>query len=223
MHNHDGILVPEIPEESEFLDKCNKFQKDERRDLYYTVATAHVSDHLNDPVSMANGVALLLLNWNWDFYRFGQSPEPLDFEKLEKCIDKNCAIINSFRSRDLSTLSEKDEQSIKQLFDQFFEATMLVSDKIKDRKSSVSVAKALHVLAPTFFPLWDSSIAESYAKASGKKYESKSEEYIYFCKQIKYIYEHVKNYEGLKNDNKLSKKNLIKLIDEYNYSKYTSR
>lgn len=222
MINFDSILVPEIPEESEFLDRCKKFQKDEKRDLYYTVATAHVSDHLNNPVSMANGVALLLLNWNWDFYRFGQSPEPLDFEKLEKCIGKNCVIINSFRGRDLPTLSEKDEQSIKKLFNDFLEATTLVSDKIKDRKSPVSVAKALHVLAPTFFPLWDSSIAEIYAKASGKKYESKSEEYIYFCKQIKYIYEHVRNYEGLKNDTQLSKKNLIKLVDEYNYSKYTS-
>jgi hypothetical protein len=177
---------------------------------------------LNDPVSMANGVVLLLLKWNWDFYRFGKSPEPLDFEKLEKCIGKNCAIINSFRGRDLSTLSEKDEQSIRKLFDHFLEATMLVSDKIKDKKSPVSVAKALHVLVPTFFPLWDSSIAEIYAKASGIKYESKSEEYIYFCKQIKYIYEHVRVYEGLRNDETLSNKNLIKLIDEYNYSKYTS-
>lgn len=222
MVNCDGILIPEIPEENDFLNRCRMFQRDERRDLYYTVATAHVSDHLNDPASMANGVALLLLNWNWNFYRFGQSPEPLDFEKLEKCISKNCVIINSFRGRDLSTLSEKDEQSIRKLFNHFLEATMLVSEKIKDRKSPVSVAKALHVLVPTFFPLWDSSIAENYAKSYGKKYESKCEEYVYFCKQIKYIYEQVGNYEGLRNDEILSKKNLIKLIDEYNYSKYTT-
>ncbi|MDD3416592.1 MAG: hypothetical protein PHY47_21800 [Lachnospiraceae bacterium] len=215
-------MIPEIPEENEFLNRCRMFQRDERRDLYYTVATAHVSDHLNDPASMANAVALLLLNWNWGYYRFGKRYGPLDFEKLEACISKNYIIINNFRDRDISTLSEEDDPVIRNLFNDFLEATMLVSEKIKDRKSPVSVAKALHVLVPTFFPLWDSSIAENYAKSYVKKYESKCEEYVYFCKQIKCIYQHVRNYQGLRNDEILSKKNLIKLIDEYNYSKYTA-
>jgi len=80
-------------------------------------------------------------------------------------------------------------------------------------RSPVSVAKALHLLAPNFFPLWDNKIARAY----GCHYKKKpAEKYIWFCKKTKTVADKVKNYNIRSN-----KKTLVKIIDEYNYSKYT--
>lgn len=76
----------------------------------------------------------------------------------------------------------------------------------------MAVAKALHLLAPNFFPLWDETIARAY----GCYYnENPAEKYVLFCKITKTIADKVRNYI-LRSD-----KTLTKLIDEYNYSKYT--
>jgi hypothetical protein len=56
--------------------------------------------------------------------------------------------------RTITSLQKWDEN--KSLFNDFLEAlkTPPRNDK-KERKSPVAVAKALHLLAPHFFPLWD--------------------------------------------------------------------
>lgn len=80
-------------------------------------------------------------------------------------------------------------------------------------KSPVGVAKALHLLAPNFFPLWDDRIAKAYACYYN---ENPSRKYILFCNQMKYIADGVKGYVSEPN-------RTLKLIDEYNYSKHTKR
>jgi len=85
---------------------------------------------------------------------------------------------------------------------------------MRGRKSPVAVAKALHLLSPKFFPLWDDKIAKAYNCYYN---ENPAEKYVSFCKITKAIGEIVKNYI-IRSD-----KTLIKLTDEYNYSKYTQR
>jgi hypothetical protein len=83
---------------------------------------------------MSNAVGLLLLNWNWGYYRYGKRDGPLDFEKLEACLSKNCITINNFRDRDISTLSEEDDPVIRNLFNDFLETTIRVPSKTKKSK-----------------------------------------------------------------------------------------
>ncbi|MHA1381330.1 MAG: hypothetical protein ACTSRG_23425 [Candidatus Helarchaeota archaeon] len=89
------------------------------------------------------------------------------------------------------------------------------SGKSKGRKSAVAVAKALHLLAPNFFPLWDREISNTYECNYS---DQPAEKYIQFMKLMKKFAEKVKN---LVNLSYYQKKTLLKLIDEYNYSKYT--
>ena len=127
-------------------------------------------------------------------------------------LSRNFPLLNSFRNRDISTLSEDDEKNIKKLFNDFHVTLMLNSGKKKGTKSAVSVAKALHLLAPKFFPLWDKNIAMAYKQDYSSEPEKK---YIRFCKITKYMVENMKYYKLHSN------KSLIKQIDEYNYAKYT--
>ncbi|WP_292387869.1 hypothetical protein [Methanosarcina sp. UBA5] len=200
----------EIPKYERFCEGCRKFEESEGRDSMYKVASFLVEYHWGKYADMADALGVLLLTWNAAFYRYGSSS--LDFEELEKCINKNFVIIDSFRDRDISELSENDEQSIRKLFNDFNEALMINSGKKKGTKSPVSVAKALHLLAPKFFPLWDYNIAKAYRQNYSVKPEEK---YIEFCKITKYMVESMKDYKINKS------KSMIKKIDEYNYARYT--
>jgi hypothetical protein len=206
MSNFDDI---EIPVYEKFCEGYKKYEEYAGRDPFYQVATTYLLDHWGSFEHMADAVGILLLNWNKMFYRFGS----LDLEKLEKCITNNFVTINSFKDRDISTFSENDEQNIRKLFNDFLEASMIDSEK-KKAKSPVSVAKALHLLAPRFFPPWDNSIAYGYKQDYSYRPEEK---YIRFCKITKFIAESMKDYD-IDRD-----KNLIKLIDEYNFAKYTKK
>jgi len=198
-----------IPCREEFLNGCKEFGKHEKRDGMYKVATFLVSHFWGKPSDMADGLGVLLLTWNQAFYRYGS----FSFAKLEKCITHTLPKIESYRNRDIRNLSGTDENDIKDLFVIFYEALQIDAGKMQGKKSPVAVAKTLHLLAPNFFPLWDDKIARAY-----KCYynANPAEKYVSFCQIIKAIADKIKNYVDNRSD-----KTLIKLIDEYNYSKYT--
>ena len=95
---------------------------------------------------MADALGVLLLTWNQAFYRYG----PPDSDELSKCIADTMNKINHLRQREITTFSASDKGSTQEPLERFLDA--LKTEK-SGRKSSVAVAKALHLLAPAFFPL----------------------------------------------------------------------
>ncbi len=201
------------PSCEEFCKGYKEFKEHETRDAMYKVATFLISSFWGKPSDMTDGLGVLLLTWNQAFYRYGI----FNFNKLEKCITDNLQKIENFSNRDILSLSNSDEENIKDLFNKFLEALQIDSDK-KVKKSSVSVAKALHLLASEFFPLWDQKIAKAYECYYNK---NPAERYFSFCKITKDIADKVKDCDEVKDYIIQSGKTLVKLIDEYNYSKYT--
>lgn len=197
-----------IPNIEEIEKGCEEFERHEKRDAMYKIATSVVSSFWGNFSKMTDGLGVLLLTWNQAFYRYGS----FDFDKLEKCIVENFEKIKTFRIRDISSLSDSDEDDIKLLFDKFLEALQIDTGNKKGNKSPVSAAKALHLLAPNFFPLWDDKIARAYRCYYN---ENPVDKYILFCKKIKIMA------VQLGNQIPLVDKTIIKLIDEYNYSKFT--
>jgi len=197
-----------VPNKEEFHKGIKEFEKHEKRDAMYKVATFLVSYFWGKPSDMADGLGVLLLTWNQAFYRYGI----FDFNILEKSISKNLKYLVEFRKKDITTLSDEDEDKIRDICDDFIVALQIAVGKSKGKKSPVSVSKALHLLAPDFFPLWDHKIARAYGCYYGF---NPTEKYISFCKIMRYITKEVKDYIESSN------KSILKLIDEYNYSKYT--
>jgi hypothetical protein len=186
------------------------FQQKERRDAMYKTATFLVEHFWGHPAEVAEGLGVLLLIWNAAFYRRG----PFDFDALEQCIAINQALLNEYRKRDILTYTPKDDTRIRPLFEAFIEALRICEGKCKGRGSPVGAAKALHLLAPSFFPLWDEKIARGY----GCYYNVDAPgQYIAFLRQTKEIA------EELASSVNVPGKTLIKLIDEYNFAKYTKR
>jgi len=186
------------------------FQKREKRDSMYRTATFLVAHFWGKPAEMADSLGVLLLTWNHAFYRYGI----FDFDKLEACISKNLSSLDKYRNSSILNYTSADDKAIEHLFQQFLDALRIHAGKKKGQKSAVGVAKALHLLAPDFFPLWDYEIARAY----GCAYSSNpAEKYLVFFRKSKEMAEKLQ----FSVDAKAMGKTLLKLIDEYNYAKYT--
>lgn len=174
----------------------------------YKVAMFLVQHFWGKPTEMAEGLGVLLSVWNNAFYRNG----PFDYDELERCIARNQTLLNGFRQRNILSYSPDDEPQIKPLFEDFLEALRICEGKCEGRRTPVGVSKALHLLAPEFFPLWDEKIAKAYECYYSSDSPSK---YMAFFVKTKTIA------ESLAPHVKLDGKTLLKLIDEYNYAKFT--
>jgi hypothetical protein len=195
---------------AEFVRGYKAFEERESRDAMYKVASFIIKKSWGKPAEMADGLGVLLLTWNNAFYRYG----PFDYDALESCIRKNLRLLKTYRRREIQSLSVEDEDTIKQLFRDFLQALQIFQGKMKGRRSPVGVAKALHLLAPAFFAIWDDKIARAYNCYYNN---DAAESYVNFSWKTKAmaqtLSEHVKRRD----------KTLVKLIDEYNYAKYTTK
>lgn len=195
-----------VPNEEEFVRGYELFNQrgPQGIDNIWFEALSIVQDNWGNPAEMTRGISRLIRAWNRFYANF-------DLEAMSGCIDRNLAVLNQFRNRNINSLSEVDIPPIRNLFNDFLVSLRRVRD---NRKSPVSVAKALSLIAPNFFPLWDSNIALAY----GCFYfsDSADEPYIKFCHKMKLLADIVRNFVPEQDD-----RPLLKRIDEYNISKYT--
>ena len=193
------------PKKEQLLRGIREFEKRETRDAMYKVSTDVISRYWGDPEKMANAIGVLLLTWNQAFYRYA----PFDFDRLEVCIKKNLKALSKFRRRSILTFSDSDERAVVNLFNDFLKAL-----KTSKGRTPVGAVKALHLLAPSFFPLWDDRISRAYHCYYSK---NPAKKYIDFFRMNQKL---AKN-SGLESYSKKHGKTIPKLIDEYNYAKYT--
>ena len=195
------------------------YLKEEPRDAIYQVSTRIINDNWGVYREISNAIGVLLLIWNSAFYRYGS----LDYDLIEESIIKSKVELNLFRNREILSLGETDRDKTELIYVNF-----LLSLRSKGRfgtknagkisYSPVSVGKALHLLCPTFFPLWDNKIAKSY-DCLWRSSTSSFDNYWKFMginkQQIFRLYKD----HNIPSD--LNGLNPLKLIDEYNYARFT--
>jgi hypothetical protein len=140
----------------------------------------------------ATAVAEWLKDLNRQYYRFRPDEAGNLREKLEPLIAAELTILLEFRRRRIATLTGEDESTVRRLFGCF-----------RPTLGPVGTGKALHALAPNFFPLWDNAIAADYGV-------SPEDGYFQFMLMIK---QRVINLP----DELAPGLTALKAIDEYNY------
>jgi hypothetical protein len=185
-----------------------EFHAREPRDAMYKTATFLVCHYWGRPAEMADSLGVLLLTWNQAFYRYGS----FDFGKLEECIAHNMIALEGYRARTILEYTPKDQPHISDLFAQFLVALAIANGTKKGAQSPVAVTKALHLLAPCFFPLWDKKIAQVYGCGYSQRPLEKYIEFMKLSQDMACRLQSVILPAG---------KTLLKLIDEYNYAIYT--
>lgn len=198
------------PTPSEFRRGVLAFRESEKRDAMYRVAAYLVNQFWGQPRDLADGVGVLLLTWNQAFYRYG----PPDLQRFEQLLAREASTLEQLRNRDISSLSGADDQTVRALFDSALESLQSASGKSSGRRSPVAVAKALHLLAPSFFPLWDDKIASAYGCGYAR---DPARKYLKFMAISKDTITHLRAVI----DDLLDEKTALKVLDEYNYAKFT--
>jgi hypothetical protein len=179
------------------------FEESEPRDLFYRAATELMGLALRGETSLSvtEALAVLLQTWNRTFYRF----TPFDakhFSDLDLAVTRHKEELAILRGRSIERYSEEDRTLLREVFADFEEVL-----------GPVGAAKALHLLAPGFFPLWDRAIASAYGlpmRPRGKN----ADRYRRFMRITQMQYEVLPGVQDVK-------PNPLKALDEYNYCKYT--
>jgi len=203
----NGEIDFHIPEIEEFRRGYLLFNEKGNKsiDNIWFEALSIVQDNWGNLTEMTRGISRLIRSWNRFYAKF-------DLDAMSVCISRYQSTLNQFRNRDISSLSETDNSNIRILFKDFL---VSLQRKPDNRKSPVSVAKALSLIAPKFFPLWDSNIAFAYNCFYYA--DSGHDPYIRFCHKMKLLAERVRDFIPIQDD-----RPLLKRIDEYNISKYTA-
>lgn len=201
----NGHIDFHIPYCEEFREGYEAYNKREKKGPVYFEALSLILENWGNAVGMAKGISRLIRSWNYLYANFA-------FNNLVECIDKNLSVIEEFRKRNISSLSENDYEKITEIYDQFLDGLKRQKD---GQKSAVSVAKALNPLAPNFFPLWDEKIAYRGYELFYLAYSS-APVYLSFCRKMKLFAAKVEHCVPHPDD-----RSLLKRIDEYNYSLYT--
>lgn len=155
---------------------------------------------------ICGGVALIVYAWNAPFYR-----RPFDYAGLENSLRSQWRVLMPFRDRALTTLHDDDGPQIEQVFIVLMRALMGGR-----ARAQVSAAKALHVMGPNFFPMWDYKIAHEIYNCP--YYEDPELAYFAFCRRIRQRVMTIQPaWDSLDKDYWLRRKVILKRIDEFNF------
>lgn len=197
----------------EALERARKiFKRREDRGPMYRVARVLLRKWWGQFGNMADALSVLLLTWNNAFYRYGG----FDRRRLQKWLRTNWGKVQRYRRRKIGSLTDQDAHEVRSMFRTLNEALQIRSGKKRGTKSPVATVKALHLLAPEFFPLWDKKIALAYGCDYSR---NPARAYSKFCKQIRHVASGIR----LGGSRSESGKSVLKLLDEYNYVRYTKR
>jgi hypothetical protein len=179
-----------------------EFERIEPRALFYRAAIELVESAWRgqSSLSLAEATAVLLKTWNQAFYRYHPFNEQ-HFSNLEALFKSCREPLAGYRQRDITSLTDLDAVSVKELFTAF-----------EDLLYPVGAAKCLHLLAPRFFPLWDRAIATAYGLSLGRMGENAGRYWLFMQVAREQIRQLGKSYTGV---------NPLKSLDEYNYCVYT--
>lgn len=197
---------------------CKAFQEHESRDAMYKISQELIEQHWGNAEDTADALGVLLLTWNQAAYRFGA----FDYNRLQAFLEAHTVVLNRYLAMRLEEVTMLHEPAISQVFSALLDALVTASG----RRSPVGAGKALHLLAPRMFPLWDNKIARRYgcgftgAPGSAAKY-------VRFTQRIKDVLAGLAaemplaQLEAELNAQARFPKPILKFIDEYNYARYT--
>jgi hypothetical protein len=193
----------------------DEFKRIEPRDFFYWSVTKLVESVLDKELrtgmvdELVRVLMMLLTTWNKNYYRFFNSRKggmtlEAHFAELEAAISTHFDLLIRFRSQRLYETAEIPEQDIRDMFKDF-----------TDVLGRVGAAKCLHLLAPSFFPLWDAAILKGYGlEKDAYRHRTDADRYVAFMGISKAQIENLGDFSSFTD-------NPLKSLDEYNYCRFT--
>jgi len=200
----------------ELLKYSKKFEEIEGRDIFYKLATKLISksDNMDDII---DAMFIILLTWNQAYYRY----KPFDrkhYEELAGTIKNNMDIFNILKEKSLDDVN----------FDETENLIGKIYSKLLSILGPTGASKALHLMNKNLFMMWDDRIRKGYKTGTDER------SYIIFMKEMQSIANEVidsicRKFNCPRDSaierllKLINQKTLPKLIDEYNYVKFTKK
>lgn len=200
-----------MPTDEELERAHQVFEQRERRAIFYDLTQTLLRDgaFLNGAHKTAAAICTLLFVWSEAYYRYHLTERHAHWEALERLLRTHKEGLCRFRRRRVETLKEEDKAEVTKVFAELAEVL-----------GAIGAAKALHILAPHFFPLWDNKIAKAYGLPRRLKAtpQEDAERYWRFMQIVKW---QVRLLKERKNLPEFVRANFLKALDEWNYAKFT--
>jgi len=221
------------------IKKCSKaFIQNEHRGYVYPDALNKVQNNFGTPDKICEGISDLLRGWHNNFYRFGPFDQAKILEGVNHCHNE----LKGWKTKNIRNV-KLDFRFVTQfspIFDCFLDATAGKNPKFT-RKTVTGTSKCLHLLTPSLLPMCDEAISQAYG-CWWVYSDFGFSEYFKFMEYTKILAEQlvteyskkhniqnsdqvemrlvneIKTYSG---DTYQYNKSLLKIIDEYNYAKYS--
>ncbi len=190
----------EVPSPGDLIRTHQLWEDKEKRSTgEYIHAVKSVEQGFRDDnfALIARAISDFLKSWNWAYLRF-KPKKVLQLESdVQEIIVANRPALNGLRDRSITSVMVADQAAVLHMFREF-----------EKQLGQVGAAKALHLIAPSFFPLWDNEIAFRYGVGLS------AQGYAVFMLISKIQVEALLTSlpDGLAP---------LKAIDEFNYAKYT--
>jgi hypothetical protein len=195
-----------MPTPTQLEEARRLFETSEPRDLFYRVALELIDLSRGGitEISVAEALSVLLQTWNRRFYiaRYRGKFPAAHFQRIEELLSRNADDLSACRERRLEDLTADDAAQARALFGAF-ECIL----------GPVGAAKALHLLAPRYFPLWDRAIATASGCGLGPMGSNASRYWRFMqlqCAECRELGGEASWGEGL-----------LKQLDEFNYCRHT--
>jgi len=188
-----------VPPPDEVIDAHRVFEEREPQATEYWIARERTQNGIRDGDSseIADAIAAFLKSWNKVYYRWRPAKARTLVADLQQLITEQLDALGAFFGRSLTELADSDRPPVLRLFSSF-----------EAKLDAVGTAKALNLLVPSFFPLWDNAIAYQ----SGVLSDSRG--YFLFMALTAH---QVRNLAG-----KLPERlDPLKTLDEFNYCRFT--
>jgi hypothetical protein len=136
----------------------------------YAISIQRVGRALSNGNSneLAAAVSEWLRELNRQYYRFHPEDAATLAERLKSILRNELSTFLALQDRTIATLAASDGAEVLRLFALF-----------RSECGPVGAGKALHVLSPSFFPMWDNAIAQSYGVSTETGYP----QFMNFVKQ----------------------------------------
>jgi hypothetical protein len=182
-----------------------RFREGAAGDLFYRAAIVLIATARRgaSDLDLAESIGVLLQTWNTQFYRFRGGYKKEDTDGIRRLLAKHEGTLNSFQEKRLNQLTADNERLVLRVFYDFEIAL-----------GQVGAAKALHLLAPYFFPLWDQKIAQFGYGIRFRKVGQNGQSYLLLMRAT---LDQIKQLGGWDRFDG----NPVKAIDEYNYCLHT--
>lgn len=154
----------------ELIRGCRAFVEKEPRDAVYRIALEKVSwQNIDDTV---DAITVFLFSWNAPYYRYHPYTSTEFYSIVAEILERTRPSFYALQENSIEGVDFEYELPVDNETIKAGELIKNIFSEFSDEKAigKIGAAKAIHLLAPELFVMWDNAIIRQYHRTHGRSY-----------------------------------------------------